>query len=57
MEVRACHVSIFARQEGEQEITQLDESLAQCPTRGKIGLRSYDSGGQWKNVHVTELEN
>jgi hypothetical protein len=56
MEVRGCHVSISARQEGKKEITQLDESLAQCPVRGKIGLRSYDSGGQWKNVRVTQLD-
>jgi hypothetical protein len=57
MEVRGCHLSISVRQEGRKETTQLEESRAQCPVRGKIGLRSYDSGGQWKNVRVTDLEN
>jgi hypothetical protein len=57
MEVRGCHLNITVRQEGRKETTQLEESRAQCPVRGKIGLRSYDSGGQWKNVHVTDLEN
>jgi hypothetical protein len=56
MEIRGCHVSISARQEGMKETVQLDESLAQCPARGKIGLRSYDSGGQWRNVRATLLD-
>lgn len=57
MEVRGCHVNISARQEGRKETTLLDASPAHCPARGKIGLRSYDSGGQWKNVRVTQLAN
>jgi hypothetical protein len=35
---------------------RVDEKLVPCPERGKIGLRSYDSGGQWKNIRVTELK-
>jgi hypothetical protein len=56
MELRDCHVSIFAHQEGKSQVIGLDEHLDQCPQRGKIGLRSYDSGGQWKNIRVTMLE-
>ncbi len=57
MEVRGCHVSISTHQVGKEETIQLDETVAQCPARGKIGLRSYDSGGQWKNVQATQLAN
>ena len=56
MEVKGCHVSISTHPDGKKNIVQLDESLTQCPVRGKIGLRSYDSGGQWKNIRVTELK-
>jgi hypothetical protein len=56
MEIRGCHVSISAHREGKKDTIGIDESLDQCPGHGKIGLRSYDSGGQWKNVRVTALE-
>ncbi|HWA94447.1 MAG TPA: family 16 glycoside hydrolase [Terracidiphilus sp.] len=55
MEVRDCHVSLSANQKGMGATVRLDVSLAHCPPRGKIGLRSYDSGGQWKDVQVTKL--
>lgn len=38
------------------DAVRLDKTLPRAPTRGKIGLRSYDSGGKWKNVRVTELK-
>ena len=56
MEVRGCHISVLTNQSGKENIVRLDETLAQCPERGMIGLRSYDSGGQWKNIRVTALE-
>lgn len=55
MEVLGCHVNLSATQSGRDSTVRLDVSLPQCPTRGKIGLRSYDSGGQWKDVQVTAL--
>jgi hypothetical protein len=57
MEIGGCHVSISAYQDGiKNKMVRLDESLSQCPERGEIGLRSYDSGGRWKNIRVTELK-
>jgi hypothetical protein len=55
MEVQGCHISLSASQNGGGSAQRLDVSLPQCPARGKIGLRSYDSGGQWKNIRVTAL--
>lgn len=57
LELWGCDLHISTWPDGESNNkVQLDESLAQCPKRGRIGLRSYDSGGQWKNIRVTELE-
>jgi hypothetical protein len=39
------------------ELAKLHVSLSSCPVRGKIGLRSYDSGGIWKNVQVARIAN
>lgn len=56
LQMRGCNVNLSARQDGMNATVQLDASIPNCPVRGKIGLRSYDSGGQWKNVHVTMLK-
>ena len=57
LEFRGCDLRVFTWPDGKSNsIVQLHESLAQCPKQGKIGLRSYDSGGQWKNIRVAELE-
>ncbi len=56
LQMRGCNVNLSARQDGKNTIVQLDAAIPNCPVRGKIGLRSYDSGGQWKNVHVTMLK-
>lgn len=55
MEVRGCRVAVSARQEDSSRKTQIDVTLPRCPERGKVGLRSYDSGGRWKNIRVTSL--
>jgi hypothetical protein len=55
MQVQGCHVNLSASQNGRGDTVRLDVALPQCPAWGKIGLRSYDSGGQWKNVRVTAL--
>lgn len=41
--------------DGEAELARLEISPAPCPERGKAGMRSYDSGGLWKNFQVTKL--
>lgn len=56
LQMRGCNVSLSARQDGRNAIVQLEAAIPNCPVRGKIGLRSYDSGGQWRNVHVTMLK-
>jgi len=55
MEITGCHVVLSAYQEGQRNVVRLDTTLAECPRQGKIGLRSYDSGGQWKNIHIAML--
>lgn len=55
LEVRGCDLKVLAWRDGGKDVVRLDHKLAPCPKRGKIGLRSYDSGGQWKNIRVTAL--
>jgi hypothetical protein len=56
LEIRGCNLRVQSWQDGEKaNIVRLEEKLIPCPQRGKIGLRSYDSGGQWKNIRVIEL--
>jgi hypothetical protein len=56
MELRECHVEVSVRQDGKPNEIRLEDQFKTCPERGKIGLRSYDSGGLWKNVRVTSIE-
>lgn len=56
MELRGCRVRLSAQQVGQKEKANINVFVPQCPSKGKIGLRSYDSGGQWKNIHVTMLK-
>ena len=55
VQLEGCKVSVVVNREGFTELTKLDVALDSCPARGKIGLRSYDSGGMWRNVEVTKL--
>jgi hypothetical protein len=55
MAVYGCRVDLSAKRDGQQNAVQLAVTIPGCPLRGKIGLRSYDSGGQWKNIRVTKL--
>jgi hypothetical protein len=57
VELKGCGVNAIVYREDSTELTSLDTTLDSCPLRGKIGLRSYDSGGIWKNVQVTKLVN
>jgi len=55
LQLKGCHVNVVVKREDATELARLDLNLNSCPLRGKIGLRSYDSGGMWKNVEVTKL--
>ena len=57
VQLKGCDVNAIVNREGSTEFAKLEMTLASCPLRGKIGLRSYDSGGIWKNVEVTKLVN
>ena len=56
LEIRGCNLKVLSWRAGQKKnVVRLEVKLVPCPKRGKIGLRSYDSGGQWKNIRVTEL--
>jgi hypothetical protein len=55
MGVQGCRVDLSAKREGQPNAVLIGVTIPGCPLRGKIGLRSYDSGGQWKNIRVTSL--
>ena len=56
LEIRGCDLKAFAWPDGQKDVVQVDVTLDPCLQRGKIGLRSYDSGGQWKNIRVAALK-
>lgn len=56
LEVRGCDLKALAWRDGAKDLVRLEQKLAPCPKQGKIGLRSYDSGGQWKNIRVAALQ-
>jgi len=55
LELKGCQVNSVVTSKDSAELAKLQINLDSCPLRGKIGLRSYDSGGMWKNVRVTNL--
>ena len=57
VQLKGCNVNTIVTREDSTELARLDRSLESCPLHGQIGLRSYDSGGMWKNVEVTKLGN
>jgi hypothetical protein len=56
LRIEGCDLQVAVSPDGQNGVVRVDERLVPCPERGKIGLRSYDSGGQWKNIRVTELK-
>ena len=56
LEIRGCNLKAATWRDGEGDSVAFNRKLAPCPERGRIGLRSYDSGGQWKNIRVTALK-
>lgn len=56
IELKERQITALTWQKGQpSEVVRLDRTLPDMPLQGKIGLRSYDSGGKWKNIRVTEL--
>jgi hypothetical protein len=57
LEVRLenCNVDAIVTLEDSREMGRATTTIDSCPLRGRIGLRSYDSGGIWKHVRVTKL--
>lgn len=55
LELKGCQVSSVVTDKNSAELAKLRINLDSCPLQGKVGLRSYDSGGMWKNVRVTNL--
>lgn len=53
--LEGCKVDAIVHREDSSEMGRKEITLDSCPLRGKIGLRSYDSGGIWKQVRVTKL--
>jgi len=50
-----CRVSASVRREDSSEMGRAETTIDSCPLRGKIGLRSYDSGGIWRHISVTRI--
>ena len=55
VKLEGCKVNATVNRDGSTQIGSKEITLDSCPLQGKIGLRSYDSGGIWKNVRVTKL--
>lgn len=55
VEIEGCKVNAIVNREDSSEMGKTNVTLDSCPLRGRIGLRSYDSGGIWRNVRVTKL--
>jgi len=51
-----CYVAAEARlpQQGVEDATAIAVLDHSCIRRGRVGLRSYSSGGAWKNVQVRQ---
>ena len=55
VQLSGCKVNATVSTENSRQIAVVERTFDSCPLRGKIGLRSYDSGGVWKNVRATRL--
>jgi len=55
LELRGCELKVLTWRDGNRDVIRLSHGLSPCFRQGKIGLRSYDSGGQWKNIRVVAL--
>ena len=55
LQVKGCKAHAIVKGEDSAELANLEMNIDSCPLRGKIGLRSYDSGGMWKHVQVARI--
>lgn len=55
VQLSGCQVNATVSTVDSRQIAALERAFDSCPRRGKIGLRSYDSGGVWKNVRVMKV--
>jgi len=53
--LEGCKVDAIVARENSTEVGRAAITMDSCPLRGRIGLRSYDSGGMWKHIRVTKL--
>ena len=53
--VSGCRLTAVASVPGSALKARVSEDLGHCLTSGRIGLRSYSSGGVWRNVVVRPL--
>ena len=54
--VMECRLQALASTTSGTPLALLEFSIPSCSEHGQIGLRSYASGGSWKNVRVTQLK-
>lgn len=52
---RGCTIVAVLTDPGTPSSTRVALSEPHCPTRGKVGVRSYSSGGMWSNLKVLPL--
>lgn len=55
LDLHGCNLRVQAWRDGKRDVIRLSHDLSPCFKNGRIGLRSYDSGGQWKNIRVSAL--
>jgi len=53
--LEGCKVDAIVNREDSTEMGKATATVDSCPLQGRIGLRSYDSGGMWKHIRVTKL--
>ena len=53
--VRGCHLDVQASTEDNVPLAAIHAEMPSCSDRGQIGLRSYASGGSWRNLRVKAL--
>jgi signal transduction histidine kinase len=50
--VVGCHLAAYARNLSTGQTARIAIFENNCPTRGRIGLRSFSTGGTWRNLYI-----
>ncbi len=53
--VKGCHLSVEATTIEHVHLASLEADVPSCSEKGQIGLRSYASGGSWRDIRVRAL--